>query len=299
MGVKISPADALALLRANGHDVDALEPLTGGMWSTTFAFNEKGREYVVRFHERRDDLEKDRFAARWSSPRLRTVRMTEIGDVGTGAYGISERIRGAEIDGLDAEGMRRILPQLFDTLEATRDADLGGTSGWGLWHGDGNAADATWAEALMRNTGDDRRRPVARSRVGADGFDAGVRRMRELLPFAPERRHLVHNDLLYHNVFVDDRGIVLLDWGASIYGDFLYDAALLTFWWPWYAQWSSVDIVTEVTRRFGTTRHFAERLRLCELDIGVSHIAFQLAHRDVDSARWTSRRTAERANAPL
>src|SRR5690348_6489610 len=118
------------------------------MWSTTFAFDEKGREYVVRFHERRDDLEKDRFAARWSSPRLRTVRMTEIGDVGTGAYGISERIRGAEIDGLDAEGMRRILPQLFDTLEATRDADLGGTSGWGLWHGDGNAADATWAEAL-------------------------------------------------------------------------------------------------------------------------------------------------------
>jgi len=297
--VKVSADQARVVLHEHGHEVGELESLSGGMWSSTYAFTEEGREYVVRFHDRRDDLEKDRYAGRWASPRLRTIRMTEVGDYGTGGYGIAERIRGVEIDGLDADGMRTVLPKLFDALEATRDADLTGTSGWGLWHGDGNAEHVTWADALMKNARNDRRAPVAMSAVGSLGFDAGVRRMRELMPFAPERRHLVHNDLLYHNVFVDDHGIVLLDWGASIYGDFLYDAALLTFWWPWYAQWSSIDIVTEVTRRFGDTPNFGARLRMCELDIGISHIAFQLQYRKVDEARWTSERTAERARAPL
>src|SRR4029077_5046408 len=134
----ISTADAQALLRERGHDARDLEPLTGGLWSTTYAFTEAGRDYVVRFHDRRDDLEKDRFASRWASPALRVPNIVEIGDLANGAYGISERVRGGQIDDLDAEGMRRILPSLFAAMDAMRDADLSGTTGWGLWHGDGN-----------------------------------------------------------------------------------------------------------------------------------------------------------------
>jgi aminoglycoside phosphotransferase (APT) family kinase protein len=296
--LKISADEARALLRERGHEAIDLEQLTGGMWSTTYAFHEKGCEYVIRFHDRRDDLEKDRFASRWESPALRTVRMTEIGDLPSGAYGISERVRGTHIDDLDAEGMRGVLPSLFDAMEAIRSADLSGTSGWGLWHGDGKAEHSTWRDMLAPRP-EDRARVAAHGDI-ASGFDAGIARMRELTEYAPDRRYLVHNDLLYHNVLRDDRGVIVLDWGASIFGDFLYDVALLTFWWPWYARWNSIDIDALVRSRFAPgVPHFAERLRLCEMDIGVSHIASQLSQRLVDTAAWTARHTAERAVAPL
>jgi hygromycin-B 4-O-kinase len=298
MPAPVTADEARALLRERGHDAESFEPLSGGLWSTTFAFREHARDYVVRFHERRDDLEKDRFASRWASPSLRVPRIVEIGDLPVGAYGISERVMGGTIDDLDAEGMRRILPSLFAAMDAMRDADLTGTSGWGLWHGDGNAAYATWPEFLLRSV--KQRDLVASHRLGLDGFDAAIAQLRELLAFGAERRHLVHQDLLYNNVFHDDRGVILLDWGASIYGDFVHDAALLTFWWAYYDQWRSIDIDSLVREHFAPgVPHFAERLRLCEMDIAASHIPFQLVHRDASAAAWTAKRALERASAPL
>ncbi len=296
---------ALAFLRERGYDATDLAPLSGGLWSTTYAFRERGREYVVRFHERRDDLEKDRFAERWRSSRLRIPHMVEIGDLpDRGGYGIAERVTGTPLDDRDEAGMRVALPSLLDAIEAMRDADLAGTHGYGLWHGDGNGEFGSWREALLyvlpaRDLRSDQRGELARSSVGTREFDLGLARMGELLPSCPEERHVVHNDTLNYNVLVDDRGLVLLDWGASIYGDFLYDAALLTFWWPWYAtRWGRIDVRREVTSRFGRVPSFKERMRCYELNIGIAHIHFQATRRVADAA-WTARRTLELANSPL
>jgi hygromycin-B 4-O-kinase len=204
--------------------------------------------------------------------------------------------------------MRAVLPSLLKTLDALRDADLSGTAGFGLWHGDGRGEYATWREALEHVAkGADRRAEqrdlLVRTRIGAREFDAAVARMRELLPFCPEDRHVVHNDLLYHNVLVDDDGVVLLDWGASIFGDFLYDIALLTFWWPWYRKWPGIDIRREIERHYAEISFavpaFSERLRCYELNIGVSHIHFQASHERWDDAAWTARHTLELVDAPL
>lgn len=304
MAVTLSADEAREILRERGHDASEVVPLSGGMWSATFAFREGAREYVVRFHDRRDDLEKDRFAWRWASDRLRVPHMVEISDFGTGGLGISERVHGREIDGLDAAGMRTILPALLTALDATRDADLRGTRGFGLWHGDGNAPYASWHEALRAGM-PERRARLARTSIGTGEFDLGLGRLEELLGACGNERQLVHNDLLYHNVFADDAGVVLLDWGASIYGDFLYDAALLTFWWPhpYYAKWASIDIRSEIERHHASLGleipRFAERLRACELSIGLEHIVSQAEQGDPVNATWTARRTRERAQAPL
>src|SRR5437773_1069308 len=308
MPAKLTADDARKFLRERGHDATDLAPLTGGLWSTTFAFKEAGQAYVVRFHERRDDLEKDRLAERWRSPTLRIPHMVEIGAHETGGYGIAERVSGGPLDDLDQTGLHRVLPSLFAAMDAMREADVTGTRGYGLWHGDGTAIHATWADNLVREDPPGERAKqrelLARSRIGNSEFDAGLARIRELLPFCPEDRYLVHNDLLNFNVLVDAAGVVLLDWGASVFGDFLYDAALLTFWWPWYRErWGGIDIRGEIERhhaRSGTQiPSFAERLRVCELDIGISHIPWQAGRGEWDRSAWTARRTAQLAERDL
>ena len=309
MPATLSPDEAAAFLRARGHQPGDLAPLTGGggYWSTTFAFREDDREYVVRFHDRRDDLEKDRLAERWRSPALRIPHMVEIGDYGDGGYGIAERVAGGPIDDLDEAGMRRILPSLFAAMDAMREADLAGTSGYGLWHGDGRGPHASWRDALIgREAPGERARQRAaleRLPIGTREFDLGLARMEELVGRATEKRYLVHNDLLYFNVLADEQGLIVLDWGASIFGDFLYDAAMLTFFWPYYAKrWGGIDIRGELERHYRTLRldvpNFRERLRICELDIGVGHIYFQ-AVRAHPAAAWTAKRTADLAKREL
>lgn len=305
MPPRLSADDARRLLVERGHDPSDVAPLTGGMWSTTFAFAERGREYVVRFHERRDDLEKDRFAMRWATARLRTPRMVEIAETSAGPYGISERVTGAPIDDLDETGMRAVLPELFRTLDAVRESSTEGTRGYGLWHGDGNAPRQTWRRTLVPEDGDAQMRAtLVGTPVGTTAFDAGVARIRDLSDACPEDRHVAHNDLLYRNVFWGPDGIVLLDWGASIYGDFLYDMALLTFWWPWFGRrWGGIDVRVEIEQHYRETGlevpAFAERMRCYELDIGVSHIASQVAQGLREDATWTARRTMALAAAPL
>lgn len=304
MPTRLDAAEASAKLRSYGHDPSEISPLSGGLWSSAFAFREGGRDLVVRFHERRDDLEKDRYAQRWAGGALRTPRILDIGDHDGGGWAISERVVGPRLDDLDASGFQGILPALFATLDALRAADLNGTTGYGLWHGDGNGERPTWRDTLLGESAATDMRAwrdrIAASPVGASELDAALARMRDLVAFAPEERHLVHNDLLNFNVIAAAEGVVLLDWGASIYGDFVYDAALLTFWWPWYRRrWGAIDIDTEVRRHFAAVPRLAERLRLCELDIGVSHIGFQLEHGRLDDARWTAGRTRELLDAPL
>ena len=305
MAPEVSAEDARSLLLERGHDVGQLVRLTGGFWSTTYAFTEEGRDYVVRFHERRDDLEKDRFAMRWASARLRVPRIVEIADTPLGPYGISARASGSPIDDLDEAGMRKVLPALFVTLDAIREASVIGTTGYGLWHGDGNAPGTSWRATLVDDDATARARSnLLGSPVGTDAFDAGVSRIRELVEFCPEARHVVHNDLLYRNVLNGPDGIVMLDWGASIYGDFLYDMALLTIWWPFYAaRWRGIDVRAEIEGHYAEIGvqipRLSERLRCYELDIATSHLASQAAHGMWDVAAWTARRTADLAERDL
>ena len=303
MPVALTAEEARSFLHARGHEATDLRPLTGGLWSTTFAFQEHARDYVVRFHERRDDLEKDRLAERWRSPALRIPHMVEIGDHEGGGYGIAERVAGTPLDDLDEAGMRRALPSLLSAMDAMRAADLTGTAGYGLWHGDGRARHGTWRAALGPGVHGEREE-LLHLPVGVGEFDAGVARMSELMTFASEERHVVHNDLLNFNVLVDSVGVIVLDWGASIFGDFLYDAALLTFWWPYFRErWGGIEIRGEIEghheRTGARVPAFAERLRLCELDIGVSHILFQARRGDHANSMWTARRTAELAARDL
>jgi len=277
--IALTPEQAAAHLRALGHAARDVVALSGGLWSAAFAFREGASDLVVRFHERRDDLEKDRFAQRWATADLRVPHVIEIGESPAGAYGISERVHGVPLDDLDEAGMRAILPSLFRTLDRLRDADIDTTRGYGLWHGDGNAPGQSWRGTLLDDMPlEELRTDLRGTPVGTDAFDAGVSAMRDVATYASEERHVVHNDLLNYNVLVDRDGVVLLDWGASIYGDFLYDWGLLTFWWPWYrARWGGIDIDHEVAEHFPNGAHLELRGTAASLPTRYRHQPYPLS----------------------
>jgi hygromycin-B 4-O-kinase len=260
----------------------------------------------VRFSALQDDFLKDRRARAFASAVLPIPRLVEIGEALGGFFAISERAHGAFLETLDADGMRRVLPSLFGALDAARQADISDSTGFGVWRGqDRNAPHATWREALL-DVGNDRpssrthgwRARLEASPIGSDVFDQTLRRLEGLVDNCPETRHLVHSDLLYFNVLAtDDRITAVLDWGSSLYGDFVYDIAWFTFWQPWYPAWRSIDFLNEASRHYVDigldVPAFGERLRAYELHIALDGMAYQAF-----TSRWadleaTTRRTLE------
>jgi hygromycin-B 4-O-kinase len=201
--------------------------------------------------------------------------------------------------------MREVLPALFAALDAARLVDLSASVGYGAWGADGTAPHPTWQAALLDVASDrptDRthgwRERLAASATGLGPFEEAFGRLQDLIDYCPENRHLVHSDLLNYNVLVSgDRIAAVLDWGCSMYGDFLYDLAWLCFWAPWYPAWRAIDFRREAARHYESiglaVPHFEERLRCYQVHIGLgaqAYTAFRGRWAQMDA---TVRRTLE------
>jgi hygromycin-B 4-O-kinase len=220
-------------------DATAVRGLRHGQWSRAFSFESDGREYVIRFSATDEDFRKDQRAMRYGSAALPVPKIVEVGVAFGGFFAISEHLEGAFLDDLDDVSLRRALPALLSVLDAVRQADIRDTSGFGLWDAAGHGPHASWRDALLacgidapggRTFGWSAglaERPAAR-RV----FERAYSRLASLVEGCLDERYLVHSDLLAYNVLVDldaDGIAAVLDWGSSLYGDFLWDVAWLTF----------------------------------------------------------------------
>ena len=263
-----------------------LEALNGGDWSAAYAYVSKGTEYVIRFAASKEDFEKDKKVGEYATPTLYVPKIVEIGKALRGYFAISERNHGIFLDDLDGEQMRRALPSLLSTLDEIRRIDLSDTNGYGWWESKGIASCRTWQEALIGGLDDkpgDRthgwRNKLESSPTGAAAFDKIRAVLETLVVDLPSERYLVHNDLLYRNVLVEDSEIsVIIDWGNSMYGDFLYDIALLIYYWSWFPKWKDIDIKQAVLAHYeniGLTVPYIEKRLLCyQMHIGLDGLKY-------------------------
>jgi hygromycin-B 4-O-kinase len=268
-------------------DCDSVEPIGHGEWSRAFFFQRAGRDLVARFSAFDDDFLKDQHVERIARA-LPIPRVLEIGSAFGGYFAISERAYGSFIEERDLAGMQRLLPSLFAALDAVREVDLTGTEGFGLWRGsDGQGPHATWRDTLLGFATQppstrqfEWQAALARTPFAQQAFDCGYAALETLVDACPNERYLVHSDLLNFNVLVQaDRISAVLDWGASLYGDFVWDLAWFTFWQPWYAAWSTLDIRQAAVAHFAAiglpVPNFDARLRCYELAIGLDGLAYQ------------------------
>jgi hygromycin-B 4-O-kinase len=288
-----------------GSDGSDVVHLGTGVWSKAFAFHRAGRDYVIRFGVHQEDFAKDRLAARYTCPALPIPRVVALGEAFGAYYAISERVYGGYLDDVDETQMRALLPALFAALAAARRADLSGTTGYGAWGAEGTAPYPSWRAALLDVSTDrpaDRthgwRESLVASPVGVGPFEEAYGHLQVLAERVPEVRHLIHSDLLHYNVLVEaDRVTGVLDWGCGMYGDFLYDLAWLCFWQPWYPAWQYIDFREEAACHYASigldVPDFEERLRCCQIHIGLAGQAYLAYAGHWTALQATARRTLD------
>jgi hygromycin-B 4-O-kinase len=280
-----------------------------GEWSVVYSVVTADADLVARFSAYDEDFEKDAYAARYSSSALPIPPIIEWGPVLGGFYAIAERIGGDHIDGLDETRMRRLLPVLFAAMDAMREVDLAGSSGFGGWRADGRASHRSWREWLLGffNEPATRGAPGWRellqySPTAIATFEEGYARLVEMAERCPEERALFHDDLINRNVLVDgDRITAVLDWGSSKYGDFLFDIANLVFYRPWFPAWRNIDFAAEARAHYDAiglaVPSFAERLRCYTLRIALDGMAYSAFRERWNEVELRGRRALEIARA--
>ncbi len=277
-----------------GEPAESVKFLGRGEWSICFAFRQAGAEKVIRFGNHLEDFEKDRLAGSYGCRKLAVPVVSEIGDAYGGHYAIAQRIFGTPMNSLSSEGWRAILPELFAVLDQARGVDLSATTGFGVWDPHGDAPHGSWREFLV-SAGDDARgrrtdgwrKRLRESPTGAGPFLESLRLLELLAAGCPEIRNLVHADLLQDNVLVDHGTITgFLDWGCSLYGDFLYDHAWLAFWAPWFSDTRGIDFVAETTKHFDSlglaTDDIEKRIHCYQIHIGLDAQAW-----NAFAGRWS------------
>jgi len=266
-------------------EVAQIVTANGGDWSQAFFFEFGGQGKIIRFSQTDEDFRKDQFAHQFCSPRLPIPEIEEIGTAFDGYYAISPKITGKMIDHLSPVEMQQFFPQIFDLLDALRSVDISKTVGFGGFNAQGRGSKNSWREFL---SGVNEFDPASRVdwRVNLTSrpdtysvFQSVYQEMVKLLEFCPEERYLVHNDLLHFNVLVDENKVAgVIDWGCSLYGDFLYDLAMFDLWQFYYPSMRGINFKAAAKKFFGqkgiSLPHYDQRLKCYQCHLALDAIKY-------------------------
>ena len=297
---QLTPDQVRAFLEDRLGPVEGVTPLSGGFWSAAYSFLASGRELVVRFGSSREWVEADRAAAAFDGPDLPVPEVLDIGEAFGGAYAVSVRRYGRPLELVEPDQVDRAGPTLHRLLKAlfrvAGHADMPV-----LWHAAVPPPQLTWRRWLTDSMVDEPARETHgwRPRLAADRqLDRLYRdceaRVQELAESCPERRDLVHGDLLHQNVLVaPDAGRVtaVFSWKCSLRGDFLYDTAWCTFWGAFHPgiaaadPWGRMVVDAEIGAEPDALADAALRHHCYELHIGVIHLAWNAWTGDDHSLR--------------
>jgi aminoglycoside phosphotransferase (APT) family kinase protein len=300
--------EVVAFLDGQPGTPEDLEPLAGGAWSSAWAYRAGGEELVVRFGPEVSWYEADRMAMAFGGPDLPVPEVREVGTTPSGrAYAISVRHHGRFLEDTPAEQAGAITPTLTRLLVALYRVPAGPDVPV-VWH-PADASAGSWREFLLAGLVDDPGKLVrgwsaalAGDRELAALSAAVTERVRALADACPERRDLVHGDLLHGNVLVspDARRVeAVFSWKCSVRGDFLFDAAWCSFWAPFHPGIAAADplsgllLAPSVRAEPGALLDAAARHHCYELHIGFTHLGWNVRIGDQAGLAATARRLAE------
>jgi hypothetical protein len=288
--------------------VDELRPLGGGFWSSAYSFSHAGRALVVRFGSNKEWFEADRAAMAFASPSLPVPEVIELGDAFDGAYAVSARHYGTNLEDVRPDQCEVAGPMLASLLGSLYRVPKSPRLPVG-WHWRPPRDDLTWRGWLCERLVDDPNPDVGdwRAALAAESeadrvFAACAARIRDLVGSCPERRDLIHGDLLHANVLVAEdasRPKAVFSWKCSVRGDFLYDVAWCTFWSPWYPGIAAADPWGRTRQEpsfrddAGAWADASLRHHCYELHIGATHLGWSAWVGELQELRRVAAHLAE------
>ena len=292
----VDEADIGRFLQAHFHpDAARVRPAGAGMFARVFAFDAENRSYVIRINAHRIDFQKDAFAERYfASPALPVPRILRMGPFDeTHYYAISEACAGLNLDQMDKSAVRRLVPCLFDALDAIHCVDASGYDGWGLADANGRGLFTCWDDCILslhnQKFDFDWNALMRETFLECAVYKAYLDEMRGLLRYCPTEKYLIHGDYGFKNVMSDGERITgVLDWAEFGWGDYLYDVAYLDFWSediPYGALW-----LEHAHAQGRAVPHFAERMKCYQLNTALGDMAIAAFHNDEVQYRWSRER---------
>ena len=266
-------------LQANFHrDIASVQWIGSGWFSSAFSFTIGEEAFILRVNSYLEDLQKDAFAYQhFASARLPIPRVVLLGQFDeTRHFCITERCSGRTLNDLDKATVRKVVPRLFETLDAIHRVDVSDYAGWGLTDANGNGRFDSWTDYLLslHNQKFTHRWSTLQQHPfwEKDVHEAFFEEMRRLLPYCSSDKYLIHRDYGFDNVMSDGQTITgVLDWADCGLGDFVFDIAWLDFFsqeipygelWSDYAAAKGYDVP-----------NLPERMRCYMLWIGLDSMA--------------------------
>lgn len=218
-------------------NISSVTFIKGGETSQAFFFNSNNKDFVIRVNSKKYSFEKDKFAYQhFGSSIVPIPKILKIGMFDAKYYyAISEKAKGKDLDNFNEKMHRRLLPQLISILDHIHRIKIDISRGkFGYWDGSGKTTFDSW-KAFMLNYEDDVNsnwnKLYKNTFLEKNVVNKVCERIKELAGYLPVERFLVHGDYGFNNVISDGERITgVLDWGESMYGDFLYDVAWLEFY---------------------------------------------------------------------
>jgi aminoglycoside phosphotransferase (APT) family kinase protein len=215
-----------------------------------------------------------------ASADLPVPEVLAVGDAPWGgAFAISRRHHGRFLEDVGSE-VAPALGRLLDALRAVPEAD-----------------GPSWRQSLLdRLVVDQPPGWRAKLRVHAEAdavFETACTRLRELIPALPERRDLIHGDLLHKNVLVTDdasRVSAVFSWKCAERGDHLYDTAWCTFWGETFHP--GIAVLDAFALMAGDEPDAALRHHAYEIHIGASHLGWYAWTEDIASLQRLTQHVA-------
>ena len=212
-------------------EVDEIEEVGRGAWSTAYRFDADGRALVIRVGAHVEDFQADRAAAAFRSSALPIPDVLHVGAFGEVYCCVSTFAPGTPLESCSAAEWAAVVASLVDALEAMRGCRSGRRG-------------RTWSEVLLAVNDDHSgtrlegwRDGIARSPEASAALDASMSQLRSIdaqIGLGTIEPTLTHGDLVNRNAHMAD-GVVtgIFDWGCMRWGDHLYDLAWFEFWSPW------------------------------------------------------------------
>lgn len=263
------------------------EVISGGEGSQAYRFDVEDKSYVIRINKHGDrGFKKDEYVANhFASTQIPVPKIHKIGKFDDGMYYcISEKVEGKILDKFSVEELEPLLPHMFDILKAIHATDISTSTGYGKWYL-GRETDKepegeyeSWKECLLdvgkfTKAGPDGQTLFDKTFLEKEVWDRTFARLEELTAFCPEDRYLIHGDYGFNNVLSDGKNITgVIDWEGSMYGDFLFDAAWLSFW---SSNIKYQDLYFNYCNEKGISlEHYVERMLCYKLYVGLGSLSF-------------------------